>query len=117
MLTQTATVVRVSYDAENSRGVPTGGTTTRVDYPARLENTDATEVLGEWDTVVSNWRLYLPGEVPIQVLDQVEVDGVAYEVVGFNVERTPRGPHHTVARLRRRQAVRDGRGATPVRTA
>jgi hypothetical protein len=114
LLTQTATVVRVPFDASNPRGVPTEGTVSRIDYPARLENTDATEVLGEWDTVVSNWRLYLPGEVAIRAKDQVVVDGVTYEVVSAAVISTPRGPHHTVARLRNRQPVREGRGAFPV---
>lgn len=66
----------------------------------RLEQTDSVEVSQGRTTVTSDWRIFLPPGDAISAPDRVRGDGRTFEVVGApSHERTPRGDHHTVARL------------------
>lgn len=101
MLTQTATVVSFPMSAVDEYGNPVAGPEVRTDYPARLEQTESTEVTRGRDTVISDWRLFLPADALVDAYDRVEIEGSTFEVAGRPaVEWAPRGPHHTVARLR-----------------
>lgn len=102
LFSQTATVVSTPFGPEtDDYGNVVPGAESRVEYPARLEETGSTEVTLDRDTVTSDWRVFLPPEAAISAYDRVEVDGEMYEVVGRPARlRTPRGVHHVEARLR-----------------
>lgn len=66
-----------------------------------LEQTQATEVVVDENTQISDWLLVDPNpSAGITGRDRIDVDGVTYKVVGPpHVVHTPRGPHHVEARL------------------
>lgn len=102
MLTQTATVSRRAWDAVDDYGDPVPGTVTTADYRARLEQLSSDEVIRDRDTVVADWRMYLPPGAVIGPFDQVDEGGRTFEVWGDPIEhRTPRGAHHLLVKLRR----------------
>ena len=54
------------------------------------------------DTVVADWRVFLPSDATISPFDRIEADGKTFEVWGDPVEqRSPRGVHHLEVRLKR----------------
>jgi hypothetical protein len=79
-----------------------GVASTVANVPARLEQTESTEVTVGEATLVSDWRIFLePDEVISNASRIVDSLGRTFEVVGApNLHRTPRGPHHLEARLR-----------------
>lgn len=102
LLTQTITVSRPTYDAVDEYGDPQPGTATTASYPARLEQLSSEELIRDRDTVVADWRAYLPAEATIGPFDRVEENGKTFEVWGDPIEhRSPRGAHHVEVRLRR----------------
>lgn len=101
MLSQTATVFTAGVATTDSEGNVTDTFSAGTDYPARLEQTDSTEVTTGRTVVTSDWKLFLPATATVSALDRVEVDGVTFEVVGAPAtHHTPRGAHHVTARLR-----------------
>lgn len=102
LLTQTVTVLHFDEGAKDSHGNREPSWDDGGEHLVRLEQTDATEVLVGRDTLVSDWRLYLHEDAVIGGRDRVvDEDGRTFEVMGSpEVQRSPRGPHHIVARLR-----------------
>lgn len=104
LLTQTATIIRPSFDAVDAYGNPQPGTTTSTDYPARLEGLSSDELVRDRDTIVADWRMFLPPDADVSPFDRIESDGKTFEVWGDPIEqRAPRGIHHLELRLRRVQ--------------
>lgn len=101
LLSQTATVVHVESGTVDRYGDATSVETSRVHYAARVEQAASTETTEGRDTIVSDWRLYLPPDAVIGASDRVECSGNVFEVVGApDAVRSPRGVHHIEARLR-----------------
>lgn len=101
MLTETATVIHPEFDALDAYGTPQPGTETSVEWPARLEQLSSTELVRDRDTVVADWRMFLPAAATIGPFDRVESAGRRFEVWGDPIEqRTPRGAHHLEVHLR-----------------
>lgn len=72
----------------------------RTDVLGWLNSVTSTEVLDGRDTLISNWKLYVPAGTDITGRDRVEVDGATYLVVGKpSTASTPRGTHHVEANL------------------
>jgi hypothetical protein len=74
---------------------------TRVTEPARLEQTAATEVTVDRDTLVSDWLLFSAADSAIEGHKRVEARGSTFEVVGKPALFYDRSsPHHYETRLR-----------------
>jgi hypothetical protein len=102
MLTEQATVYHPTFDAVDAYGNPQPGTETSDAYPARLEQLSSDELVRDRDTVVADWRIFLPAAAAIGPFDRVESGGRTFEVWGDPIEqRAPRGVHHLEVRLRR----------------
>lgn len=102
LLAETVTVYRPSFDAVDAYGNPQPGTETSDSYPARLEALSSEELVRDRDTVVANWRVFLPASTVITPFDRIEADGKSFEVWGDPIEqRTPRGVHHVEVLCRR----------------
>lgn len=102
LLTQTVTVTRRQFDALDAYGNPTSGTETTAVWPARLEQLSSDELVHDRDTIVADWRMFLPAAAAIGPFDAVESDGRTFEVWGDPAEqRSPRGVHHLEVKLRR----------------
>jgi hypothetical protein len=71
-------------------------------WQGRLEMTDSKEVTIGRDTVIADFRLFLPPESDIGPFDRVESEGRTFEVVGLPMlEAAPVGPpSHVLAHLR-----------------
>lgn len=100
MLSETATVVRYAASTdEYGNTVP--GAETRTSYPARLEQLRADELVRDRDTVITDWRAFLPAGTDITAYDRLEARGHLFEVAGLpNEHRTPAGAHHVEVLLR-----------------
>jgi hypothetical protein len=102
MLTETVTVYSPSFDAMDAYGNPQPGTETSADYPARLEALTSDELLRDRDTIVADWRVFLPPAAVVSPFARIEADGKSFEVHGDPIEqRAPRGIHHIELRLKR----------------
>lgn len=102
LLTEQATVYHPQFDAVDAYGNPQPGTEESDTYPARLEQLSADELVRDRDTVVADWRIFLPAAASIGPFDRVESGGRTFEVWGDAAEqRAPRGIHHLEVRLRR----------------
>ena len=102
LLTQTATVVHVAYDAVDEYGNIEAGTTSSESVAARLEALSSEELVRDRDTIVADWRIFLPATVTVGPFDQIQADGKTFDVWGDPiVQRAPRGAHHQEIRLRR----------------
>lgn len=102
LLAETATVHIPTYDAVDAYGDPQPGTETSTAYPARLEALSSEELIRDRDTVVADWRMFLPPDAVITPFARVESDGKSFEVWGDPIERrSPRGVHHLEVALRR----------------
>jgi head-tail adaptor len=100
LLSETATVVRYAASTD-VYGNTVPGAETRVDYPARLEQLAANEIVRDRDTVITDWRIFLPAEADITAYDRIDARNHLFEVVGLpNQHQTPRGPHHVEVHLR-----------------
>lgn len=100
LLSEAVTVVR--YGATTDvYGNTVPGAETRVTYPGRLEQLSADELVRDRDTVITDWRGFLPADVDLGPYDRIEARGHLFEVVGLpNQQQTPRGPHHVEVQLR-----------------
>ena len=102
LLAVTVTVYRPSFDAIDAYGNPQPGTETSTTYPARIEAMSSDELVRDRDTVVADWRLFLPAGAAIGPFDRIESDGKSFEVWGDPIEqRSPRGIHHLEVLCRR----------------
>lgn len=100
LLTESVTVVRYA-EATDEYGDEERGTPTSTVYPGRLEQLSSEEVLRNEDTVLADWRLFLPATADITAYDVVQARGLSFEVVGLpNEQRAPWGIHHVEARLK-----------------
>ena len=100
LLTETATVVRFAAGVDEYGNVSRGAET-RTDYPARLEQLTADELIRDRDTIVADWRVFLPASADISPYDRLEGRGHIFEVQGLpNQLRSPAGAHHIEAQLR-----------------
>lgn len=100
LLTETVTVVRYAATTDEY-GNTTPGAETRADIPGRLEQLRADELIRDRDTVITDWRVFLPVGADVTAYDRIEARGHLFEVVGLpNEHRTPRGPHHVEIMLR-----------------
>jgi hypothetical protein len=101
-LTETVTVYSPSFDAMDAYGNPQPGTETSDTYPARLEALTSEELVRDRDTVVADWRVFLPADAVVSPFDRIEADGKSFEVHGDPIEqRAPRGIHHVEVALKR----------------
>lgn len=104
LLSERGSVIPRVAGSADRRGNPVDAfdTANKRPYPCRLEQTDSEEIQVDRDTVISNWRLFLPPDAQISARDHWEQsDGRTFEVIGAPaIESTPRGPHHIEARLR-----------------
>lgn len=102
LLTQTVTVSRPAWDAVDEYGDVQPGTTTTATWPARLEQLSTDEIVRDRDTVVADWRAFLPASATVGPFDTVQEGGRTFEVWGDPTEHhTPAGLHHLEIRLRR----------------
>lgn len=100
LLTETLTVIRYG-DSTDEYGNTVPGAETRIDVAGRLEQLRADELIRDRDTVITDWRAFLPVGTDITPYDRIEARGHLFEVVGLpNEHRTPRGPHHVEVMLR-----------------
>lgn len=101
MLADEVVVLRYPVSGVDRYNNPARGTPTETTYPARVEQTSAQEITEGRSTLISDWVAYLPHDADVEGHDELVYDGATFEVVGMpNVQKTPRGPHHTEVRLR-----------------
>lgn len=103
MLAELVTIQTIGASGTDRYNQPIlGVTVTTNNVPARIEQTESTEVTIGEATVISDWRIFLEPDVVISNASRVvDSAGRTFEVVGApNIQRTPRGPHHIEARLR-----------------
>lgn len=102
---QTLTVItKEMSDVKDDMGnyiVETTGTTNYAGkIQPRLDRSTFEHLLGR-DTVVANWKAFLPANAAVTYLDQIVADGVTYEVVGPPyLARGPLGVNHIEIALR-----------------
>lgn len=102
LLSETVTVYTPQYDGVDAYGDIQPGTETSASYPARLEQLESEEILRDRDTVLADWRLFLPADAAVGPFDRVESDGRQFTIHGDPVEqRSPRGVHHLEIHLKR----------------
>lgn len=100
LLSETATIIRYESSTD-TYGNTVPGAETRSDHPARLEQLRADEIVRDRDTVITDWRIFLPADVDLTPYDRIEARGHLFEVVGLPDKHfTPRGAHHLEAQLR-----------------
>jgi hypothetical protein len=103
LLAQTWRVLPFSSSGIDQYGNPTTTFGPPVPYPCRLEQLTEQEILLDRNLQIGDLRLFLPPGAVITGRDRGEDDeGRIYEVIGPpKLHRTPRGPHHIEAVLRR----------------
>lgn len=102
LLSDTVTVVHVTYDAVDAYGDAQAGTTTSETVRARLEALSSDELVRDREVIVADWRVFLPADVTIGPFDQIEAAEKTFDVWGDPIRRhSPRGTHHQEIRLRR----------------
>lgn len=100
LLTETVEVIRYA-DTTDEYGNTVPGAETSTEYKARLEQLRTDEIIRDRDTVLVDWRIFLPPDVDITPYDRIMARGTLFEVVGFpNEQRSPAGPHHVEVHLR-----------------
>lgn len=103
LLSRRATVFRYSRTgARDGHGIKARVLVdTIADVPCALEQTDPREVLIGQETYISTHRAAFLGGQPLDGSDEVEVEGVRFEVIGDPSRGfTPAGEHHVEAVLR-----------------
>lgn len=102
LLSDTITLVHVTYDSVDAYGDAQAGTTTSEVVPARLEAMSSDELIRDRDVIVADWRVFLPPDVTVGPFDQIQSAGRTFDVWGDPIRRhSPRGTHHLEVRLRR----------------
>lgn len=101
LLTQSVTIQRAGTRTDGVGDTqPDWSTPVETEVLGWLTQLSASEVLGNRDAQVSDWRLFLPADTTINAGDRVVANGITYEVDGLPANRpTPRGPHHLEAAL------------------
>jgi head-tail adaptor len=100
LLSETVTVIRYT-DATDAYGNTEPGAETRVAYPARLEQLRTDEIVRDRDTVITDWRAFLPADADVTAYDRIQARGHLFEVVGLPAsQHSPRGAHHLEVHLR-----------------
>lgn len=100
LLTETATVTSYA-DTTDEYGNVIPGTGTPVDWPARLEQLGTEEIIRDEDTILADWRIFLPANATITPYDTVDARGLHFTVFGYpNEQRAPWGLHHLEVRLK-----------------
>lgn len=100
LLSETATIIRYAATTD-VYGNTVPGTEVRTDYRARLEQLRTEEVVRDRDTVITDWRVFLPADADITSYDRVQARGHLFEVVGLPAQQhSPRGVHHLEVQLR-----------------
>jgi hypothetical protein len=100
LLSETATVVRFTNTVDEYGNIVRGAPTSVV-YDARLEQLSSDEIVRDRDTIVADWRVFLPADADVSPYDRVDARGHTFEVSGLaNEQRNPRGIHHIEARLK-----------------
>jgi hypothetical protein len=100
LLTETATVVSFTYGTDEY-GNEERAVGTPVAWPARLEQLTTEEIVRDEDTVLADWRLFLPADAVIGAYDQVHARGIIFNVAGLpNEQRAPWGIHHKEVALK-----------------
>jgi len=101
LLSETATAISYTDSTDEYGNTVPAGEETRTDYPARFEQLSTDETIRDRDTVLVDWRVFLPPDAAITPYHRIEGRGHLFEVVGLpNVHHTPRGPHHLEVHLR-----------------
>jgi hypothetical protein len=102
LLSDTVTVVSISYDVADVYGNAQAAEASRRTVRARLEALSSDELVRDRDTIVADWRVFLPPDVAIGPFDQIEAGGHTFDIWGDPIEQhTPHGLHHLEVRLRR----------------
>jgi hypothetical protein len=100
LLTEPISVLRYGAATDDYGNTVPGGET-RTTYLGRLEQMRAEEILRDRDTVIADWRAFLPPDVDLTPYDRIEARGVLFEVVGLPAQQwSPRGAHHVEVQLR-----------------
>lgn len=100
LLTEPMSVVRYASSVDEY-GNTVAGAETKTTVRGRLEQLRTEEMVVDRDTVIVDWRAFLPVGTDITPLDRIEARGSLFEVVGLpNEQRSPRGPHHIEVSLR-----------------
>jgi head-tail adaptor len=100
LLTETIEIVRYAASTDEYGNTITGAEG-RVTVNGRLEQLRTDEIIRDRDTVITDWRAFLPVGTDITPYDRIAARGALFEVVGLpNEHRTPRGPHHIEVYLR-----------------
>lgn len=100
LLAETATVVRFASGVDEY-GNLVRGTETRAVYPARLEQLGTDEIVRDRDTILADWRVFLPAGADVSPYDRIEARTHIFEVTGLpDRQRTPLGVHHLEVKLR-----------------
>jgi len=103
LLHQTVTIVHREEDPDDTDGYgnPKLKEVSRENRPGRLRQLQADEVTPDRDTQVSDWRLYLEGDVTLGALDQCIEGGRTFDVVGVpSPVQGRRRIHHIEATVR-----------------
>jgi len=102
LLRQTVTIIRRPLDQSDKYGMPTAGLPVETSTVGRLEQVATSEHLADRDTAASRYRVFLPADSDVGMLDELQIDGAVYRVVGEPQEqRSPRGVHHLDVLLER----------------
>jgi hypothetical protein len=103
LLAQTGSVLPFAASGVGTYGNPAVSYGEPVAYPCRLEPVTEAEILLDRNLQIGDFRLFLPADAAIGGRDRFQdAEGNVYEVVGPpRLHRTPRGPHHVEAVLRR----------------
>lgn len=100
LLTETATVTSYA-DTTDEYGNVVAGTATTAEWPARLEQLSTEEIVRDEDTVLADWRIFLPATAAITPYNTVEARGLHFTVFGYpNQQRAPWGLHHLEVQLK-----------------
>lgn len=100
LLSETVEVVRYTATTD-AYGNTVPGAEQRTSYPARLEQLRTEEVVLDRDTVITDWRVFLPAGADVTPYDRIAGRGHLFEVVGLPApQMSPRGAHHLEVQLR-----------------
>jgi hypothetical protein len=95
-------IVSISYDTADAYGNAQAAEASRLTVSGRMEALSSDELVRDRDTIVADWRVFLPPDVTIGPFDQIESAGRTFDIWGDPIEQhTPQGLHHLEVRLRR----------------
>lgn len=100
LLSESVEIVRYAATTDEYGNTVTGAES-RTSVAGRLEQLRTDEIIRDRDTVITDWRAFLPAGTDITPYDRLAARGNLFEVVGLpNEHHTPRGPHHIEVHLR-----------------